>query len=223
MDTRDTGTAGGKGGEKGGEKTPAKPLPTDGKRSAEEAAGPGKGSASPPESVKSDPAPRPVESAAASASARASDSDPKPQPAPDASPSDEQEDAEPDTAGFYDAVLTAYRDLCAKLEAVWCPADLHQSAAEAQHAMQQKLAGLGGPGQELEQCEAMVDYLRAVRRLHAPERQRAQIDFAFRRYLEEMRAIWTRDDLTEMPPGLIVEMGESIAWAAHYADQRPQG
>ena len=126
-----------------------------------------------------------------------------------------------DPASFVAAAARAYRDFLDKLEAAWHPLDLGQSAHEAERELQQALARFDAPHQELERCEARTAYLRAVRRLHSPERQSAQIAFAFSRYLAAIRELWGRPDLDSLDPSLISALGESIAWAGYYASQRP--
>ena len=127
----------------------------------------------------------------------------------------------PDPEAFHAAFTQAYADLRTKLDAAWNPLDLGQAAAEAETELQHRLTVLTAPHQELERCEARVAYLRAVRQLSSPERQRAQIAFAFTRYLDTIRPLWARDDLGELDPGLLSQFGESIAWAGYYASQRP--
>lgn len=164
----------------------------------------------------------PVRPSPPPAPAKTKGGDPKPKPipapaAPDAPPP-------PDTtAEFEAAFLAAYRALCDKLQAIWNPVDLQQTAAEADHTLQRRLAALEGPDQALERCEAWAEYFRAIRRVTAPERQRAQIDFAMARYLDAVKVIWDRPDLHRIDPRVITAFGESIAWAGYHVGQRPHG
>jgi hypothetical protein len=128
---------------------------------------------------------------------------------------------DPDPASFVAAAARANQDFFDKLHAAWQPLDLGQSAHEAEMELQQALARFDAPHQELERCEARAAYLRALRRLHSPERQSAQIAFAFSRYLAAIRGLLSRPDLDSLDPGLISALGESIAWAGYYASQRP--
>jgi hypothetical protein len=120
-----------------------------------------------------------------------------------------------------DAFATSYRDLYDKLAAAWHAVEIRQAIAEADYELQQKLATLASPEQTLERCEVVADYLRTVRTLGAPERQQAKIAFAYSRYLDEVRAIWSRPDIHDIDPHQLSAFGESIAWAGYYASLRP--
>jgi hypothetical protein len=120
-----------------------------------------------------------------------------------------------------DAIATAYRDLYDKLATAWHSVEIRQAIAEADYELQQKLAALSSPGQTLERCELVADYLRTVRTLGTPERQQAKIAFAYSRYLDEVKVIWSRHDIHDIDPRQLSAFGESIAWAGYYASLRP--
>ncbi|WP_321869569.1 hypothetical protein [Burkholderia ubonensis] len=124
-------------------------------------------------------------------------------------------------ASIHDAFASSYRNLYDKLAAAWNAVEIRQAIAEADHELQRRLAALSSPGQELERCEVMVQYLQTVRQLGAPERHMAKIAFAYSRYIDEVRDIWSRPDIHSIEPHELSAFGESIAWAGYFASLRP--
>ena len=156
--------------------------------------------------------------------ASASSATPPPHGTPDAAPStglSKSSERRGDAVPFCEAFTVAYRNLYDKLHAAWNPVEVHQALMEAHAELEKKLAALPPLNYELERCEATAEYLRTVRSLYPTERQRTKIAFAYSRYLDELKAIWSGLDIDKVEPAQLSAFGQSITWAAYFASFRP--
>ena len=114
----------------------------------------------------------------------------------------------------------AYEDLMQALDQSWNSEEDARHWREANEELHRAWVKYSAPNQSFERAEAYAEYLRRVRDIAGPQKIQARIDQAFKRYLKTVDDLWDKLG-ADVHPQTLSLIGQSIAWAGHYAGFRP--
>jgi hypothetical protein len=115
--------------------------------------------------------------------------------------------------------VKAYEDLMQALHQAWNSEDDARQWREANEELHRAWTTHSAPDQCFERAQAYAEYLRRLREIAGPKKTQGRIDQAFKDYIKALDESWTKVG-ADVHPETLSLIGQSIAWAGHYASFR---